>query len=83
MDAERLKSLQAPLKEKYNADPTSALITLRAEGRATEGVACKVETGRAIVTAGLHPATAATALWRAREIWYLWDLGHARSAAQL
>lgn len=57
MDTERLKSLQAPLKEKYRADPASALIRLRAEGRAAEGISCKVETGKAIVTAGLHPAT--------------------------
>lgn len=57
MDAEHLKSLQAPLKEKYKADPSSAMITLRAEGQATEGISCKVETGRALVKAGLHPAT--------------------------
>jgi uncharacterized OsmC-like protein len=56
MDAEQLKSLQAPLKEKYRADPGSALITLRAEGRAS-GLSCKVETGKALVEAGLHPAT--------------------------
>ena len=57
MNADELKALQAPLKERYKVDPDSALITLRAKGRATDGVACKVETGRALVEAGLHPAT--------------------------
>ena len=57
MNAGELKALQAPLKEQYKVDPESALITLRAKGRATEGVACKVETGKALVEAGLHPAT--------------------------
>jgi uncharacterized OsmC-like protein len=57
MNADELKALQAPLKEQYKADPGSALITLRAAGRATDGVACKIETGRALVEAGLHPAT--------------------------
>jgi uncharacterized OsmC-like protein len=57
MDAEDLKALQAPLKEKYRVDPAAAVVTLRAEGRATEGLACKVDTGRALVEAGLHPAT--------------------------
>jgi uncharacterized OsmC-like protein len=45
------------LKEKYNADPAAALITLRAAGRATEGVSCRLETGKALVEAGLHPST--------------------------
>jgi uncharacterized OsmC-like protein len=57
MDANELKSLQAPLKEKYRRQPASALVTLRATGRAAEGVACSVETGKALVKAGLHPAT--------------------------
>jgi uncharacterized OsmC-like protein len=57
MNAEDLKALQAPLKEKYRADPAAAVVTLRAEGRAAEGVACKVDTGRSMVEAGLHPAT--------------------------
>jgi uncharacterized OsmC-like protein len=57
VNSEQLKSLQAPLKERYRTDPASALITLRAKGQAEEGVSCKVETGRAIVEAGLHPAT--------------------------
>ena len=52
-----MKSLQAPLKERYKTEPGAAVITLRAQGRASEGIACKVETGRALVTAGLHPAT--------------------------
>jgi uncharacterized OsmC-like protein len=56
MDAEQLKSVQAPLKERYKADPRAGLITLRAEGRAS-GLCCKVETGKAMVEAGLHPAT--------------------------
>jgi uncharacterized OsmC-like protein len=57
MDAEHLKLLQGPLKEQYKVDPGSALITLRASGRASEGLSCKVETGKALVEAGLHPAT--------------------------
>ena len=57
MNADELKSLQAPLKERYKTEPGAAVITLRAQGRASEGIACKVETGRALVTAGLHPAT--------------------------
>ena len=57
MNADDLKSLQAPLKQQYKNDPASAVITLRASGRATDAVSCKVDTGRAIVEAGLHPAT--------------------------
>ncbi len=56
MDPGRLKAIQGPLKDKYRVDPQSALITLRAEGRAA-GLSCKVETGKALVEAGLHPAT--------------------------
>ena len=52
-----LRNLQAPLKEKYKQQPPSALITLRAKGRLGEGVTCSVETGKALVEAGLHPAT--------------------------
>jgi uncharacterized OsmC-like protein len=52
-----LKELQAPLKEKYRAHPESAIITLKAEGKIGEGISCKVDTGRALVEAGLHPAT--------------------------
>ena len=57
MNAETLRSLQAPLKEKYRREPNTALVTLRAEGRLGEGITCKIETGKAPVTAGLHPAT--------------------------
>jgi uncharacterized OsmC-like protein len=57
MNAETLISLQAPLKEKYRQEPNTALVTLRAEGRLGEGITCKIETGKAPVTAGLHPAT--------------------------
>lgn len=57
MDASTLKSLQAPLKEKYRTTPQAAVITLHAEGRIGEGVTCRVETGKALVEAGLHPAT--------------------------
>jgi len=57
MNAETLRSLQAPLKEKYRQEPNTALVTLRAEGRLGEGITCKIETGKASVTAGLHPTT--------------------------
>jgi len=57
MNAETLRSLQAPLKEKYRREPNTALVTLRAEGRLGEGITCKIETGKAPVTAGLHPGT--------------------------
>jgi uncharacterized OsmC-like protein len=57
MDAVALKSLQTPLKEKYREHPESALVTLHAKGRIGEGISCRVETGRAIAEAGLHPAT--------------------------
>lgn len=57
MKADQLRDLQAPLKEKYREDPGAATVTLRATGRLGEGVACKVETGRAVAEAGLHPAS--------------------------
>lgn len=57
MKAEDLRALQAPLKEQYREYPEAALITLKAEGRLGEGIICKVNTGRTIVEAGLHPAT--------------------------
>ena len=57
MDAIALKNLQAPLKEKYKVEPDTALITLKAQGELGEGISCKVDTGRALVEAGLHPAT--------------------------
>src|SRR5438445_7569033 len=58
MDANALRALQAPLKDKYKTDPSAALVTLKARGELDDAkVACKVETGRAIALAGLHPAT--------------------------
>jgi len=57
MDATKLREIQEPLKAKYREDPDSALVTLKAKARAGEGITCKVETGRAIAEAGLHPAT--------------------------
>lgn len=57
MTAEELRSLQAPLKERYREQPGSALVTLKAQGRIGEGISCKVDTGKAVVAAGLHPAT--------------------------
>ena len=61
MDAENLRALQAPLKEKYKADAQSAVVTLFAQGDISgEGLACKVSTSRALVEAGLHPATGGT-----------------------
>jgi uncharacterized OsmC-like protein len=62
MNATELKNLQAPLKEKYREQPESAIITLKAEGKIGEGISCKVETGRAMVEAGLHPATGGTGM---------------------
>ena len=62
MDAQELKALQAPIKERYKHDPAAALITLRAQGRIGEGIACRVDTGRALVEAGLHPATGGSGL---------------------
>jgi len=57
MHAEDLRALQAPLKEKYRADPATAVITLRAEGKLGDGITCRVDTARNLVEAGLHPAT--------------------------
>lgn len=57
MNAEQLKALQAPLKEKYRSDASAAVVTLRAQSRIGEGITCKVETGRALIEAGLHPAS--------------------------
>ena len=63
MDGDSLRALQAPLKEQYREAPDSALITLTAEGDIDDaGIACKVQTGRALVTAGLHPATGGSGL---------------------
>ena len=57
MNADDLRTLQAPLKDRYRKEPGSAVVTLRAEGRVGEGIACRVDTGKALVEAGLHPAT--------------------------
>jgi uncharacterized OsmC-like protein len=57
MNSEDLRKLQAPIKEKYREQPESAMITLKAEGKIGEGISCKIDTGRALVEAGLHPAT--------------------------
>ena len=57
MDRDQLRALQAPLKERYKDEPDAALITLSATGELGDGVACSVQTGRAIAEAGLHPAT--------------------------
>ena len=62
MNGADLKNIQAPLKDKYRTEPASALITLKAEGKIGEGVSCKVQTGRAIIEAGLHPATGGTGM---------------------
>ncbi len=57
MNAEELRAVQAPLKERYRAEAQAALVTLRAQARLGEGITCKVETGKALVQAGLHPAS--------------------------
>ena len=58
MDAATLRSIQAPIKERYRGDAEAALVTLRAQGALDDAsIACKVETGRALAVAGLHPAT--------------------------
>ena len=62
MNADELKSLQAPIKQRYRDEPKSAAVTLRAEGKIGEGVTCNVATGKALVEAGLHPATGGNGL---------------------
>ena len=63
MDANELRAMQAPIKERYKSDAGAALITLRAKGTLDDqNIACKVETGRALAVAGLHPATGGTGL---------------------
>lgn len=57
MNAEQLKAVQTPLKDKYRNNPEAAYITLKAEGKIGEHISCKIETGKALVEAGLHPAT--------------------------
>src|SRR5438270_13276376 len=62
MKTEELRALQAPVKERYKADALAARVTLKARGRLGEGVTCKVQTGAALVAAGLHPATGGNGL---------------------
>ena len=63
MDAAALRAMQAPLKDRYKSDPKAAYITLRAKGTLDDAhIACKVETGRALAVAGLHPATGGSGL---------------------
>jgi uncharacterized OsmC-like protein len=63
VDADALRALQAPLKQQYRDEPGAAVVTLTAEGDIDDaGIACKVETGRALVVAGLHPATGGSGL---------------------
>jgi uncharacterized OsmC-like protein len=57
MDAEEIRRMQAPLKARYRDQPGAAMITLRADGALGQDVTCKLETGKALVAAGLHPAT--------------------------
>jgi len=63
MDANALRAMQAPIKERYRNDPKAAFVTLKAKGTLDDGnIACKVETGRALAIAGLHPATGGSGL---------------------
>jgi uncharacterized OsmC-like protein len=62
MDATELKTIQAPIKAQYREDPGAAVITLKREGSIGEGITCSVETSRAVVEAGLHPATGGSGL---------------------
>lgn len=57
MDQDALKAMQAPIKERYRTDPEAAIVTLKAEGLLGEGLSCSVATSKAIIEAGLHPAT--------------------------
>jgi uncharacterized OsmC-like protein len=63
MDATALRAMQAPIKERYRSEPQAAFITLKARGTLDDShIACKVETGRALAVAGLHPATGGSGL---------------------
>ena len=62
MTADDLRALQAPIKNRYRNEPGAAVVTLRAHGSLGEGIACRVETGRALVEAGLHPGTGGSGL---------------------
>lgn len=62
MNSEELRNIQAPIKDKYKETPAAAMITLSASGKLGEGISCKVDTGKAIIEAGLHPATGGNGL---------------------
>jgi uncharacterized OsmC-like protein len=62
MDADALKALQAPIKARYRDDPAAAVVTLRAEGDIGEGLSCSLDTSRAMIEAGLHPASGGTGM---------------------
>ena len=62
MDPETLRALQAPLKQRYRDEPATAIVTLSASGKLGEGIACRVDTGRSLVEAGLHPASGGSGL---------------------
>ncbi len=62
MNSEELRSIQSPLKDNYKTNPVNAFVTLKAEGKLGEGVTCNVSTGRALIDAGLHPATGGTGM---------------------
>jgi uncharacterized OsmC-like protein len=62
MDQNQLKAIQAPIKERYKEDPSAAVVTLSAEGTLGEGATCSVRTAKALVEAGLHPATGGTGM---------------------
>jgi uncharacterized OsmC-like protein len=62
MNADELRSLQSPLKDRYREDPSTAFVTLKAQGRIGEGITCDVETGKTLVKAGLHSATGGNGL---------------------
>jgi uncharacterized OsmC-like protein len=62
MNADELRRMQAPFKERYTSEPGAAVVTLRARGSVGEGIACRVDTGKALVEAGLHPGTGGSGL---------------------
>jgi len=62
VNPDELRAIQAPLKQRYRETPEAALITLRAQGRLADGITCKIETGKALVSAGLHAATGGSGL---------------------
>lgn len=62
MNMEQLRAIQAPLKDRYRQEPEAAVITLKARGNLGEGITCNVQTGKALVAAGLHPATGGSGL---------------------